>query len=140
MPAALRYLLDTNILSYVVKHTHPRLNARLAATPLEQLAISAVSVMEIRYGLALNPAVAERLAPGLNDLIDGMTTLPFDSGCADVCATLRVTLRKIGRPIGAYEALIAATAQAHDLIVVTGNESEFAQVPGVRLENWASAR
>ena len=137
MPSALRYLLDTNILSYVVKGSHPALNARLVATPLEQLAISAVSVMEIRYGLALNSAAAKRLAPGLNDLIDGMTTLPFDSGCADACATLRATLRKIGRPIGAYDVLIAATTLAHDLTVITGNESEFAQVPGVRLENWA---
>jgi tRNA(fMet)-specific endonuclease VapC len=63
-------------------------------------------------------------------------TLPFDDRCAEEAAQIRADLAAQGKPIGPHDILIAATARAHDAVLVTHNTSEFARVTGLRLEDW----
>ena len=64
--------------------------------------------------------------------------LPYDRMAAEATAKARANLKRRGRPIGAYDVLIAGTALAHGLIVVTSNVREFKQVEGLRVEDWRS--
>jgi tRNA(fMet)-specific endonuclease VapC len=62
--------------------------------------------------------------------------LPFDDLCAEHYGLIRADLERAGAPIGASDLLIAATARAHDLVLVTHNVREFSRVVGLRLEDW----
>jgi predicted nucleic acid-binding protein len=62
--------------------------------------------------------------------------LPFDDRCAGGAGLIRLDLERSGRPIGPNDLLIAATARAHDLVLVTANTREFARVPGLRVDDW----
>jgi tRNA(fMet)-specific endonuclease VapC len=64
--------------------------------------------------------------------------LPYDRKAAEATARARADLKRPGRPIGAYDVLIAGTALAHELILVTSNVREFKQVEGLRIEDWRS--
>jgi len=81
--------------------------------------------MEIEFGLALNPAKARKLAPVMHALFQAATILPYGQEDARATATLRASLQKRGRPIGAYDALIAGCALARGLVLVTSNEGSF---------------
>jgi tRNA(fMet)-specific endonuclease VapC len=131
-----KYLLDTNIISAWAKRSSQAvLDAFLRHSPAE-LATSSLVEHELRYGLALNPVA--RVAPAVLALLDELRVLPFDSACATQAAQLRASLGRAGQPIGPYDALIAATALTHDLVLVTHNTREFARVPGLKLENCLS--
>ena len=92
--------------------------------------------MEIEFGLSLNPARARRVAPVMHALLQAMAILPYGSEDARATAGLRAALQKKGRPIGAYDALIAGCAMARGLVLVTSNESEFGRIGGLHVENW----
>ena len=74
----------------------------------------------------------------MDDLFKAIRILPYDRISADATAALRADLKRLGRPIGAYDALIAGTALAHGLILVTSNVREFKQVEALRIEDWRS--
>lgn len=92
--------------------------------------------MEIEFGLALNPAKARKLASVMYALFQAAAILPYGQEDARATATLRASLQKRGRPIGAYDALIAGCALARGLVLVTSNEREFRRVSGLSVENW----
>jgi len=131
----MKYLLDTCTVSDFVKG-QTRVMARLKATPPKLIAVSALTRMEIDYGLALNQQRARKLAPLLDAFFAVVATLPFDEADARATAALRAALKTQGRPIGAYDALIAGTGLARGLVVVTSNTGEFARVSGLQLEDW----
>lgn len=131
----MRYLLDTCTISDFVKGTGSVLE-RTKATPPNLLSISAVSRMEISYGLTLDLARARKLAPLLEAFFSVVPTLAFEDADAQSAAALRAALKTRGRPIGAYDLLIAGTALARGLIVVTSNVGEFGRIDGLRVENW----
>lgn len=131
----MKYLLDTCTVSDFVKGT-PNVLARIKAIPPNLIAVSALTRMEVAYGLALNRQRAKKLGPVLQAFFAAIATLPFDEADAQATAAIRAALKTRGRPIGAYDVLIAGTALARGLAVVTSNVGEFQRVSGLQVENW----
>lgn len=131
----LRYLLDTDICIYVIKRRPEALRERFDRLA-DELALSTVSLAELRYGAekstrqAANRRVVEEFAARLE-------VLPFSADAAVHYGRLRADLERAGRPCGPYDMMIAAHASSEGLIVVTNNLREFARMPGVAVENWA---
>jgi tRNA(fMet)-specific endonuclease VapC len=131
----MKYLLDTCTVSDFVKG-EAGVMARIKATSPKQLAVSSLTRMEIDYGLALNRERARKLAPMLDAFFSVVDTVPFGAADAQASAAIRAALKTAGQPIGAYDVLIAGTAVARGLIVVTANLGEFKRVSGLQVENW----
>lgn len=129
------YLLDTCVLSDFARGDAAT-QARLKATPPRLVSVSVITAMEVEFGLALDPVRARRLAPVMRRLLDAVAVIPYEPQDARATAALRAALQKRGRPIGAYDALIAGSALARGLVLVTSNEREFARVEGLAVENW----
>ena len=131
----MKYLLDTCTVSDFVKG-QPKVLARTKAMPPNLIAVSAITRMEVEYGLARNAERARKLAPVLDAFFSVITTLPFDEADAQAAAAIRAALKTKGQPIGAYDVLIAGTGLARGLVVVTSNLAEFQRVGGVQVEDW----
>jgi tRNA(fMet)-specific endonuclease VapC len=131
---AVRYLLDTNTVSFHVRRSSPALVRRLRSTPAARVALSVVTEMELRYGLARNPRL--RVAPLVEEFLAGMTILPLTSDVARVYGRIRAELEAKGRPIGPLDTMIAAQAVAAGCTLVTSNLGEFRRVRGLRCEDW----
>ncbi len=129
------YLLDTCVLSDFVKGESGTV-ARLLSLSSSLIAISALTQLEIAYGLLLAPECGKRLRPKLDALFGVIEIVPFGSGEALVTAHIRERLRRRGTPIGPYDLLIAGTALHHGHILVTANTREFSRIPALSLENW----
>jgi tRNA(fMet)-specific endonuclease VapC len=131
----MRYLLDTCTVSDFVKG-QPNVLARVKATPPKLIAVSALTRMEVDYGLALNVERARNLAPLLDAFFSVIATLPFDEADAQAAAAIRAALKIQGQPIGAYNVLIAGSGLARGLVVITSNIGEFRRVSGLHVEDW----
>jgi tRNA(fMet)-specific endonuclease VapC len=131
----MRYLLDTTVISDFARG-HPAVLARIREESPDELAASTLTEMEVAYGLILNPRLAGRLKPVMDALFGAIRVLPYDREAAQATAIARAGLGRRGRPIGAYDVLIAGTALAHDLILVTSNVREFRSVEALRIEDW----
>lgn len=131
----MKYLLDTCTVSDFVKG-RPNVLARIKTTPPNLIAVSALTRMEVDYGLALNAARARKLAPVLQAFFSVIATLPFDVAEGQAAAALRAALKTRGQPIGAYDVLVAGTALARGLVVVTSNVGEFQRIGGLQVEDW----
>lgn len=131
----MKYLLDTCTVSDFVKG-QPGVLTRVKAMPPNLLTVSALTRMEVNYGLALNAERAKKLAPVLDAFFSAVATLPFDQADALAAAAIRAALKLKGQPIGAYDVLIAGTGLARGLVVVTSNVGEFQRVGGLQVENW----
>ncbi len=131
----MKYLFDTCTVSDFVKG-RPNVLARIKATQPNLIAVSALTRMEVAYGLALNVARARKLAPVLQAFFAAIATLPFDEEDAQATAAIRAALKIRGKPIGAYDVLIAGTALAKGLVVVTSNVGEFQRIDGLQVEDW----
>ncbi len=131
----MKYLLDTCTVSDFVKG-QPNVLARVKATPPNLIAVSALTRMEVDYGLALNAARAMKLAPVLDAFFSTIVTSPFDEVDAKAAAAIRAALKTLGQPIGAYDVLIAGMGLARGLVVVTSNVGEFKRIGGLLVEDW----
>ncbi|WP_414530786.1 type II toxin-antitoxin system VapC family toxin [Nodularia chucula] len=131
------YLLDTCVISDFVKGEKNTLQRIKLISPAEIFA-SSLTVMEVKYGLAINPQRAIKIQSIIETLLNSITILPFDSKEAEQAAQIRSFLKQAGSPIGAYDVLIAATAVINNHIVVTSNVREFQRVPNLQIENWRS--
>jgi tRNA(fMet)-specific endonuclease VapC len=131
----MKYLLDTCTVSDFVKG-QPNVLSRVKATSPSLIAVSALTRMEVEYGLALNAERAKKLMPILDSFFSNIATLPFDEADAQAAAAIRAALKTQGQPIGAYDVLIAGTGLARGLVVVTSNVGEFKRVSGLQLEDW----
>ena len=131
----MKYLFDTCTVSDFVKG-QPNVLARVKATSPSLIAVSAVTRMEIEFGLLLNPERAKKLAPVVDALLGSIATLPLTEADAQAAASIRAALQRQGQPIGAYDVLIAGCGLARGLVVVTSNTGEFQRVSGLVLENW----
>ncbi len=131
----MKYLLDTCTVSDFVKG-QPNVLARVKATLPNLIAVSALTRMEVDYGLALNAARAKKLTPLLDVFFSSIETIPFDEADAQAAAAIRAALKTQGQPIGAYDVLIAGTGLARGLVVVTSNVGEFKRVSGLHVEDW----
>jgi len=129
------YLLDTNVLSDVVRGRAPVV-ARLRVTPPSEVVVSAITEMEIEYGLALSAAATLRHRPMLHAILDTASVVPFTADDAHAAAHVRATLRARGTPIGPYDVLLAGVALSRRLVMVTANLGELGRVDGLRVESW----
>lgn len=136
MAAAARYMLDTNIASYIVRGPSPALAARLMAVPMAQVCVSAVTEGELLYGLARRPG-ATALQTAVREFLKRVEVLVWDSAAATRYGALRAGLEAAGTPMGNLDTLIAAHALAAAAILVT-NDQAFARVPALVVENWVA--
>jgi tRNA(fMet)-specific endonuclease VapC len=131
----MRYLLDTCVISDFIKG-EPGTQTQLKQTPPIDIAVSVITLMELRYGLQLNSQRAQKIEPIITSFLNSVTLLPFGIPESEKAAEIRAILKSQGQPIGAYDVLIAATAVQHHLVMVTANQWEFDRVPGLQTENW----
>jgi len=132
--AEIRYLLDTNILSDLLKNPGGLATQRVALRGEATICTSIVVACELRYGAAKKGS--DLLSGRVEDLLEGLEVLPLDKESDRRYAEIRLYLERRGQPIGPNDLLIAAHALALDLTLVTANAEEFSRVPGLRLENW----
>lgn len=130
----MRYLLDTNIVSDLVRNPQGRVTDHIRRVGEMQVCTSIIVAAELRYGSAKkgSPRLAEQLATVLNAL----EILPFGVPADVTYGLVRARLEERGKPIGANDLLIASQALALGLVLVTDNEREFARVDGLSHENW----
>ena len=132
----MRYMLDTNICIYVIKHKPEKVFRKLQTIHPEDVCISSVTYAELVHGVEKSIAVEKnRLA--LSILLANMEILDFDVDAADCYGKIRAYLEKKGTPIGPLDMMIAGHAQSLGYTVVTNNVKEFSGVNALRIENWA---
>jgi tRNA(fMet)-specific endonuclease VapC len=129
-----RYLLDTNIATYVIKGNIPAVRRRIVQVPVAQLAISAVTEGELRHGVARRPDAA-RLRTVVDEFLLRMTILPWDSEAAQRYGQTRAALEREGQPMGNLDMMIGAHALALGAVLVT-NDRAFARIEGLKVEDW----
>lgn len=129
-----RYLLDTNILSDLVRRPQGLVAKRIASEGEKSICTSIVVAGELRFGA--NKRGSERLTAQLEAILSAMEILPLEEPADRRYGELRTHLEKQGAAIGPNDMLIAAHALALDYIVVTANVREFSRVPGLKVENW----
>jgi tRNA(fMet)-specific endonuclease VapC len=132
----MRYLLDTDIVSLYARE-HDAVSERLTGQTLDSLAISSLTLMEIEFGFAKNPASRRKFGTRIFDLIAEITVMPFAGVEAQSSALIRAELERTGQIIGKYDVLIAATALTHGFVMVTANTREYSRVMGLRIEDWS---
>ena len=132
-----RYLLDTNILSDLVRNPRGLATKRLAVVGEAVVCTSIVVACELRYGAAKKGSA--ELAERVDQLLASLEVLPLDKDADRHYAEIRAHLSRTGQTIGSNDLLIAAHALALDLILVTDNVDEYARVPGLFIEDWLTA-
>ncbi len=132
----MRYLLDTNICILLIRQKSQTVLHNLTQHPFTDIAISAITVAELQYGVAKSTHRVQN-QQALDYFLLPLTILPFDERVATMYGEIRVYLEAQGAPIGAIDTLLAAQAMSHNLIFVTNNVRDFARVPGLTVEDWA---
>jgi tRNA(fMet)-specific endonuclease VapC len=130
----MRYLLDTNIVSDLVRHPQGRITQRIRKVGEAQVCTSVIVAAELRYGSAKRGSA--RLAAQVAAILGALEVLPFGAPADITYGLLRARLERSGKPIRANDLLIAAQTMALRFILVTDNEREFSRVDGLSYENW----
>lgn len=133
-----RYLLDTNMASYVIKGNVPRVRERLLNVPMAQVAISAVTEAELRYGVARR-LEAGRLQIAVEEFLLRIDRLPWDSEAAQQYARVRATLERNGQVMGNLDLMIAAHALAARAVLVT-HDRGFRRIKDLIIEDWSRSQ
>ncbi len=129
------YLLDSNACIRILNNSSPILIAHLKGHhPLEIMLCSVVKA-ELTYGAYHSSRAAENLRL-LNRFFEPYVSIPFDDACTNAYGQIRADLAHRGTPIGPNDLLIAATAVANNLTLITANSREFGRVAGLKLDNW----
>lgn len=127
-------MLDTSFCVAVLRRRSAQVLSKLNEAA-DGACISSVTLMELLHGAAKSAKPADNRLEVL-DFASRLEVLAFDEAAADHAGDIRATLERLGRPIGAYDTLIAGHARSLGLIVVTGNLGEFHRVDGLRSEDW----
>ena len=130
----MKYVLDTNTLIYFFKGLGDVFKHMLAQSPSE-LSIPAVVLFELEVGIAKSTSPRKRKSQ-LQEITALVNVLPFGIAESKSAAQIRVKLEKQGLPIGPYDVLIAATALAKNMILVTHNQKEFGRIKELKIEDW----
>jgi tRNA(fMet)-specific endonuclease VapC len=131
-----KFLLDTNICVYLIKHKPPQVIERFRACELGDIAISSITVAELDYGIAKSQQ-RDRNQAALDRFLLPLVIVPFDRAASYQYGNLRHSLERQGQPIGNMDLLIAAHALSLSLTIVTNNVREFSRVPNLSVQNWA---
>jgi tRNA(fMet)-specific endonuclease VapC len=131
-----RYLLDTNILSNLIRQPQGHVARRIGLIGESHVCTSIIVACELRFGARKknSPELTRRV----EQLLDTIDVLPLDGDIDRVYADIRAALESAGQPIGGNDLLIAAHALSQDCVLVTDNEREFRRITELRIENWLS--
>ncbi|MCG8643053.1 MAG: tRNA(fMet)-specific endonuclease VapC [Desulfobacterales bacterium] len=130
----LKYMLDTNIVIYVIKR-RPIEVLDLFNAHAGQMCISSITLAELLHGVEKSSMVSRNLRK-VEDFTSRLDVLPYDNNAAFHYGNIRANLEKKGTPIGVNDLHIAGHARSESLILVSNNLREFEKVDGLRLENW----
>jgi tRNA(fMet)-specific endonuclease VapC len=130
-----RYLLDTNTASYVIKGNFPRVRERLMKTQMAEVGISVITEAELRSGVARKPA-AVKLRTAIEEFLLRVETLPWDSEAAQQYGQIRAALERVGQPMGNLDMMIAAHALACQVVLVT-HDHVFRRIKQLKIEDWS---
>jgi len=130
----LRYLLDTNIVIYVLKRRPVEVLSTFNANA-SRMAMSSITLAELLHGAEKSSRVSENLA-AIEDFCSRLQVLPYGPKAAQHYGAIRAALEKLGQPIGVNDMHIVAHARSEGLVLVTNNMGEFARVPALEAENW----
>lgn len=131
----MQYLLDTNVCIEILRGRNPYLKQRLETAGFDKLSLCSIVWAELHCGACLlaNPEPEIRR---IEAAFAGWPRLPFDDAAAERYGLIRARLQGAGRLIGANDLLIAATALANGLALITHNTDEFKRVEGLDVEDW----
>ena len=130
----MRYLLDTNILSDLIRHPQGRIAEHIRRVGEARVCTSIMVAAELRYGALKKQST--RLTAQLEAVLDALEVMAFELPADVTYGLLRVRLEQTGQPIGGNDLIIAAQALALDCTLVTDNEKEFGRINDLRCENW----
>ncbi|SFI28507.1 type II toxin-antitoxin system VapC family toxin [Methylobacterium brachiatum] len=130
----MRYLLDTNILSAMVRSPRGPVAEQVRRVGETEIYTSVVVAAELRYG-ALRKG-SDRLTRQIEAVLGAVSIEPWRVPYDAISANLRLGLERAGTPIGANDLLIATQALADGSVLVTDNTREFARISGLAIENW----
>lgn len=133
----LKYLLDTNIVIYVLKR-RPVVVLAVFNTNASRMAISSITLSELMYGAEKSPNVNRNLE-AIEEFVSHLDVLPYDAKASQHCGQIKATLERKGEIIGENDIHIAAHAISQGLILVSNNLKEFNRVPNLALENWVES-
>jgi len=132
----LKYLLDTNIVIYVIKQ-RPLQVLEIFNRHHGRMAISSITLAELVHGAEKSSNISRNTAV-VEDFVSRLAVLPYDDKAAWQYGNIRAALEKLGQPIGINDLHIAAHARSNGLTLITNNMREFERVPGLLLENWVA--
>jgi tRNA(fMet)-specific endonuclease VapC len=130
----LRYLLDTNIVIYVLKRRPVEVLSTFNANA-SRMAMSSITLAELLHGAEKSSRVSDNLAV-IEDFCSRIEVLPYGPKAAQHYGAIRAALEKLGQSIGVNDMHIAAHARSEGLVLVANNTGEFARVPALEVENW----
>jgi tRNA(fMet)-specific endonuclease VapC len=133
----MRYLLDTNIVSDLIRNPQGRVTEHIRQVGEAQVCTSIIVAAELRYGAAKKGS--PRLTTQLEAVLGALDVLPFEAPADATYGLIRTRLEQAGTPIGGNDLLIAAQTITLGYTIVTDNEREFARVEGLPRENWIRA-
>ena len=126
-------LLDTNVVVAFLNGNE--LISRRIRDEIDKITLSTLVIAELDYGAKVSQKSKKNIEK-LYRFLDVVQIVPFDVECAKISGTIKSKLRMIGKPTGEVDALIAATAMAHDAILATANKRHFDNIEGLKLEVW----
>jgi tRNA(fMet)-specific endonuclease VapC len=131
----MRYMLDTNICSYVLRSRPSSVKERFDEAGPGALVVSTVVLAELLYGAARHREAAA-IRREIADLVSRLTVVPWDEAAAEHYGALRAALEKAGTPLGAMDMMIAAHASSQGATLVSNDIRHFDRVEGLRVANW----
>ena len=133
-----RYMLDTNICIYLMKHQPPQVQARFNECFVGEVVMSAVTLAELEYGIVCSsPASQSTNRLALESLLQDIPVAPFAAQAAKSYGPVRASDKHRNRD--ALDKLIAAHALSLGVTLVTNNEADFNKYEGLVVENWVTA-
>jgi tRNA(fMet)-specific endonuclease VapC len=143
----MKYMLDTNICSYIIKNRPLEVLARFNTLQVDDCCISSITYAELKYWVAKNKRLhVKSQNPGMpkineqviNSFVSHLDIIEFDAHAADVYADIRDIIDAKGLMVGNADLLIGAHAISLSIILVTNNSKDFMHFPSIQLENWVS--
>lgn len=125
---------DTNICSYILRRHPQEMLNRFAQLDQDEVWLSSIVAAELRFGVAKH--ASPRLSASVESWLDGFEIRPWPVDASHHYAQIRCELKKIGRPIGGMDLMIAAHAQSEQSTLITNNAQEFCRIPTLHVEEW----
>jgi len=130
-----RYMLDTDMCSYIIREHSESVRQRFQKLTMEQLCISVVTYAELIYGVERSSSRRVN-RPIIEDFVRHLDVMDWDTDAADQYGVIRTELEAAGTPIGAMDMMIAAHAKSIKAVLVTNNQKHFTKVKGLKIDNW----